>query len=156
MKKILVFITLSIALLNAGTIKVDSPLELLSKYKYETPNGRQMKIPKKTELIIIAFEKDTGALVNTFLAAKNPFYLMKNRSIFIADINKMPTIITNMFALPKLRKYSHLIYLHYGEKFQHVIPHKDEKITLLEITDSKITNISFISNTKELEVAIEK
>ena len=76
--------------------------------------------------------------------------------MFIADISKMPTVITNTFALPKLRKYKHLIYLHYNEKFQRAVPHKDGKITLLHVADGKIENISYISTEKELKAAIEK
>jgi len=68
----------------------------------------------------------------------------------------MPTIITNMFALPKLQKYKHLIYLHYGEKFNKVVPNKSEKVTLLYIENGKIQKISYITTKKELQASIEK
>ncbi len=156
MNKFLTALTLSVAILGAAPLTVNSTLDILDSFKYETPTGREMKIPKKTKLVIVAFEKDTGALVNDYLDTKSPFYLPKNKTIFIADINKMPTVITNMFALPKLQKYRHLIYLHYGEKFQNVVPNKEQKITLLHIEDSKIKEISFISTQQELKAAIEK
>lgn len=156
MNRFLIALTLSVAILGAAPLTVNSPLDTLDGFKYETPTGRQMKIPKKTKLVIVAFEKDTGALVNDYLDTQSPFYLPKNNSIFIADINKMPTVITNMFALPKLQKYKHLIYLHYGEKFQNVVPSQEQKITLLHIEDSKIKEISFVSTQKELKMAIEK
>ncbi len=156
MNKILIFLTLSVAFLGASSIKVDSPLYKFRSYKFETPQGRQMKIPKKTELIIIAFEKDTGALVNNYLKTKNKYYLQKNHSIYIADIHAMPSIITTMFALPKLKKYKHLIYLHYDEKFQKDVPSKEEKVTLLRLENRKIVDISFISTASELQTAIER
>ncbi|MCK9455401.1 MAG: hypothetical protein WCY51_00960 [Sulfurimonas sp.] len=156
MNKFLAALTMGIALLNADSLKIDSPLKMLESFRYETPAGRQIKIPQKIELVIVAFEKDTGALVNEYLDTQSPFYLQKSNSIFIADINKMPTVIANMFALPKLQKYKHLIYLHYGEKLQAVVPNKEQKVTLLYIEDSKIKEISFISTHKELKMAIEK
>lgn len=156
MNKFLTALTLSVAILGAAPLTVNSPLNTLDSFKYETPTGRQMKIPKKTKLVIVAFEKDTGALVNEYLDTQSPFYLPKNNTIFIADINKMPAVITNMFALPKLQKYRHLIYLHYGEKFQNVVPSQEQKITLLYIEESKIKDISFISTQEELKMAIEK
>ncbi|MCK9472555.1 hypothetical protein [Sulfurimonas sp.] len=156
MNKFLAALTISAALLGADSIKIDSPLNVLDNFKYETPTGRQMKIPQKTKLVIVAFDKDTGALINEYLDTQNKFYLLKHNSIFIADINKMPSIITSMFALPKLQKYKHLIYLHYGDKFQNSIPNKEEKITLLRVEDSKIKEISFISSKQELKAAIEK
>jgi hypothetical protein len=156
MNKFLVAITMSVALLGADSLKIGSPLNMLNNFKYETPTGRQMKIPQKTKLVVVAFDKDTGALINEYLDTQNEFYLLKHNSIFIADINKMPSIITSMFALPKLQKYKHLIYLHYGDKFQNIVPNKEETITLLHIEDSKIKEISFISSKQELKTAIEK
>lgn len=156
MNKFLVALTLSVAILSAAPLKIDSPLEMLEGFKYETPQGRQMKIPNKTKLVIVAFEKDTGALVNEYLDKQSPFYLLKNNSIFIADINKMPTIVTSMFALPKLQKYKHLIYLHYSDKLQEAVPNKEQKITLLRFENSKIKEISYISTVLELKTAIEK
>ncbi len=156
MNKFLAVLTLSVAILSAAPLKVDSSLEMLDGFKYETPQGRQMKIPKKTKLVIVAFEKDTGALVNDYLDKQSPFYLLKNNSIFIADINKMPSIVTSMFALPKLQKYKHLIYLHYSDKLQEIVPNKEQKITLLRFENSKIKEISFISTVQELKTAIEK
>jgi len=146
----------SALIVHADFIKIDSPLSRLDAFKYETPQGRQMKIPKKSKLIIVAFEKDTGALVNEYLSSKSPFYLLKHRCIFIADINKMPSIITNMFALPKLKKYKHLIYLHYSDKLQKVVPNTEKMITLLRVEESKIKEISYISTKKELKAVIEK
>lgn len=156
MNKFLIALTLNVAILSAAPLKIDSSLEMLESFKYETPQGRQMKIPNKTKLVIVAFEKDTGALVNEYLNTQSPFYLLKNNSIFIADINKMPTIVTSMFALPKLQKYKHLIYLHYSDKLQDAVPNKEQKITLLRFENSKIKEISYISTQQELKTAIEK
>jgi hypothetical protein len=156
MHKIFTLFLLTLSLLGADMITVASPLNQLNDFKYETPQGRQMKVPKSTELVVIAFEKDTGALVNEFLDTQDPFYMPKRRAIFIADINKMPTIITNMFALPKLKKYKHLIYLHYEDQFQNALPHKEEQITLLRVKDAKIESIAYVSTQEELKAAIEK
>ncbi len=156
MHKLVTLFLFAFSLLGADLITVNSPLNQLNNFKYETPQGRQMKVPKSTELVVIAFEKDTGALVNEFLNTQDPFYMPKRRAVFIADINKMPTIITNMFALPKLKKYKHLIYLHYEDQFQNALPHKEEQITLLHVKDAKIERVSYVSTQEELKAAIEK
>ncbi len=156
MHKLVTLFLFAFSLLGADLITVDSPLNQLNNFKYETPQGRQMKVPKSTELVVIAFEKDTGALVNEFLNTQDPFYMPKRRAVFIADINKMPTIITNMFALPKLKKYKHLIYLHYEDQFQNALPHKEEQITILHVKDAKIERVSYVSTQEELKAAIEK
>jgi hypothetical protein len=156
MNRFLVLLALGVSLLGADTLKPSTPLSQLNNYTYETPQGRQMKIPKSTQLLVIAFEKDTGALVNDYLATMDPFYMPKHRAVFIADINKMPSIITKMFALPKMQKYKHLVYLHYEEQFQNFVPHREEKITLARIKEGKVESISYISTKEELKAAIEQ
>lgn len=156
MNKFLLFISLSFVALSANTLKVNSSISLLDNYSYETPHARPMKVPHETKLVLIAFEKDTGATVNDFLSTKNKYYLQKNKTIFIADIHRMPSMVTKMFALPKMKKYKHLIYLHYGKKFENAIPSKDDKITVLRVVNRKITSISYISSAKELQATIEK
>ena len=156
MNKFLLVLSLSIAILSASPLKVGSALNELNDFKYETPQGKELKVPEQAKLIIIAFEKDTGRLVNEYLGTKEPKYLDKHSSIYIADIHKMPTIITYMFALPKLKKHKHLIYLQYEDEFSTVVPSKEEQVTLLHVKDGKIESISYISTKEELQKAIEE
>jgi len=150
MKNILFILLISVVGLSADYLKIGSKIDFLNNYKFETPKSREMKIPKNTKTVLIAFDKDTGALINEYLATKNKYFLQRNKAIYIADINKMPTVITNMFALPKLREYKHLIYLHYGEKFQNSVPKADEKITVVKFEDKKVKSISYITTKEEL------
>ncbi len=146
---------MSFVMLSANTIEVGTPIYKFNSYKYESPLGRNMRVSKKTTVVVIAFEQETGALVNKYLDSKKPFYLLDNHAVFIADINKMPDMITKMFALPKLQEFKHPIYLSYSEKFAKDMPHKKGQITVVEIENSKIKNISYISTKEELKKAIE-
>ncbi|MDP2894437.1 MAG: hypothetical protein Q8N78_08765 [Sulfurimonas sp.] len=156
MSKVLLFFALSVLALNADFLNVSSSITKLNEFKYVTPQGNEIKIPKDVKLIIVSFEKDTGALVNEYLNTKSSDYLTKYNSIFIADINKMPSVITKMFALPKLRKYKHPMYLNYDEKFEQSVLGKEEMVTLLHVENSIIKHISFIVRKEELKAAIEK
>ena len=73
MSKFLTALVMSAAILGATPLTINSPLEILESFRYQTPTGRQMKISKKTKLVIVAFEKDTGALVNEYLDTQSPF-----------------------------------------------------------------------------------
>ena len=156
MKKFLLLVGLSLTLLVAAPLKTGDLIDTFKGFKFETPQGRMMKVPKSTNLIIAAFEKDTGKLVNAYLDTQVSMYLPKKHAIYIADIHNMPSIITNMFALPKLRKYKHPIYLHFDDEFDQFFPNQEEKITIVRLKDKKVVSISFISTKEELKAAIEK
>lgn len=147
---------LTVALLCADVATVNLSLSQLENIVYETPSGQEIKMPKNTKLIIIAFEKDTGALINEYLDTKSALYLEINNSVFIADVNKMPKIIAKIVALPKLQKYKHPIYLSYGEELEKIVPKIEAKITLLYIENEKIEDIKYISTSEDLKMAIER
>ena len=109
MNNFLLLLCLSYITLNANVITINSNISLLNNYKFETPHSLPIQIPNKTKLVIVAFEKATGTTVNEYLNSKTKYYLQNNHSVYIADIHEMPSIITNMFALPKMKKYKHLI-----------------------------------------------
>jgi len=150
MKHLLVILLFTLSVLHAQSLTVGSEIQTLNSFEYETPKSRRMKIPLNSKTVLIAFDKDTGALVNEYLDTQNKYFLQRKKAIFIADINKMPTVITNMFALPKLRKYKHLIYLHYSEKFESFVPKKTDMISVLKFEDKKLKSISYISTKAEL------
>lgn len=150
MKKIILVLIASVIAISAQSLKIGSNIQMLNNYDFETPKSRKMKVPQNTQTVLIAFDKDTGALVNEYLSTQNKYFLQRKKAIFIADINKMPTVITNMFALPKLREYKHLIYLHYGERFQNAAPKKADKISVLKFENQKLKSISYITTEEEL------
>ena len=156
MYRLLLCFLLCFSALNADFLQINSYISRLNEFKYVTPNDAAVKIPKDVKLVIISHEKGTGVLVNEYLEAQNEDYLQKNHVVFIADINKIPSLITKMVALPKLRKYKHPIYINYDERFEEIVPSKENMVTLVHVENSIIKNISYISTKEELKKAIEK
>ncbi len=150
MKHLLIILLFLLSALHAQDLTIGSKIQTLNSFDFETPKSRKMKIPLNTKIVLIAFDKDTGALVNEYLNTQNKYFLQRRKAIFIADINKMPTVITNMFALPKLREYKHLIYLHYSDKLESFVPKKDEKVSVLKFEDQQLKEITYISTKAEL------
>ncbi len=156
MNKILLFFIFTIVTLSGDFLQQRSDITKLNNFKYKTVHDKIIKIPKNVKIIIASFEKSAGVLVNEYLNEQDADYLQKHQAVFIADISKMPEFFINMVALPKLKKYKHLIYINHSEIFERVIPNKENKITLLFVDKSKIRDIVYISTKEELKMAIEK
>lgn len=107
-------------------------------------------IPDNVQMIIVSFEKDTGKMVNEFLESKQADFLQKHNAVFIANISGMPSIITKLFALPKMRDYKHTILLIYDENDKRFLK-KDEVSTVYTLKDGIIKSINFIKNKEDLE-----
>ncbi|PLY10699.1 MAG: hypothetical protein C0626_03420 [Arcobacter sp.] len=113
---------------------------------FSLPNQFDEKetIDSSIEMIIVSFEKGTGADINQFLSTKDKDFLKNHHAAFIANISGMPSIITKMFALPKMRDYKHSVLLIYDEEDNRFVS-KEEKSTLYRLENGVIKSISYIT-----------
>jgi len=104
---------------------------------------------KDYNLLIVAFEKDVAVMFNDFLTKHKALFLSEHKALFISDIHEMPTFITKMFALPKMRDYPYPVLLIYDES--NIFPKKDDSLTIIRLKNGVIDDIDFISDEKYIE-----
>jgi len=139
MKKLLLISTLLTASLFAEFKVGDTFPKTLLEDQFE----KSMEIKSSDKLVIMAFEKDVSIEISTFLKAQPKDFMAKEHLKYISDISTMPSFITSMFALPKMKKYPFSVMLiedDFGKQFNK----KDEKVTLYKLKNRKITAIEFV------------
>jgi hypothetical protein len=115
---------------------------------------KSMEVENSDKLVIMAFEKDTSIGISTFLKAQSKDFMAKKQMKYISDISSMPSFVTSMFALPKMKKYPFSVMLiedEFGKQFNR----KDAKVTLYKLKNRKIIAIEFI-DPKNLNVLTTK
>jgi hypothetical protein len=126
------------------------PLDLNDQF------GKRVALNTMPKTLIMAFEKGTGATVNEYLTVQEKGYLAKHKAAFVADISQMPKFITESFALPKMRKYTHKVLLIQDEEQGLNFPYQEDKITVMKFRGNFLTKIEFISTPAELKKTIEQ
>lgn len=152
MKKGIVLLLVSLTLW-AAPYKIGQsvmPLDMNDQF------GKRVTLKTMPKTLVMAFEKGTGATVNEYLNAQEKGYLAKNKAAFVADISGMPKFITESFALPKMRKYTHTVLLIQDEEQGLNFPYQEDKITVMKFRGNFLTKIDFISTPDELKKAIEQ
>lgn len=104
---------------------------------------------KDYKTIVIAFEKDMAVMLNEYLKEQPSTFLTSNQALFISDIHTMPSFVTKLFALPKMKKYSYSLLLLYEEK--DIFPKQENALTVLKTQDNKIVKIEYVKDAKEIE-----
>ena len=106
--------------------------------------NKYTKVYHHDEMVIMTFEKDISAQLSEYLQKRKSDYLPSKKTKYVADISGMPSIITKMFALPKMKKYNYKIQLiHDGDRGEQ-FPRKDEMITVFKINNYKIESIEYM------------
>jgi len=146
MKKLLLLLTLSIFAI-ANPMKVgDTLANITLQDQFET----KQTVANDTKTILVAYDKDISSLLKEFLLAKEGDFLSANNAVYIGDIRGMPSLISRFFAIPKMKKYPFEI-LFLDETHEKLLDKKEEMITVYKLIDGKISNVSFVKTTEELE-----
>ena len=141
MKRILLSLLVMGLSLFANEFKIGDNIGIFSMLNQ---HDQKVTIDSSITKILVSFEKDTGADINEYLNEKDKDFLKNKHAVFIANISGMPSIITKMFALPKMRKYTHEILLIYDDEDKRFTS-KDEMSTLYTLDNGVITNISYVT-----------
>ncbi|XOB62201.1 hypothetical protein ACMC56_16660 [Campylobacterota bacterium DY0563] len=143
--KILISLFLFINLAFSSSLKLGDDL---SSLKVEDQFEKVLEINKNIKKIIIVFSKDKGDKIKSFLET-NPNYLKTNNALYFADVSAAPGFVTNLFMVPKFKKYNYSIGLIRDEKVAESFPKKDENnLTIIELKENKISSIKYEKNLK--------
>jgi hypothetical protein len=97
--------------------------------------------PKTTKFLLVSHDMDSGKKANVALDALGKDFLGQHKAVFVSNIHGMPGI-GRMFALPKMRKYAHRIVLADDAALIAKFPATAGKITLLKLSNGKVTEVS--------------
>lgn len=103
----------------------------------------------KYEIFLVSFSKDTSNKVNDFLKKQEENFLKKNKIAYISDIHSMPSFVTSLFALPKMRKYKYTLMLMYEEN--KIFPQQDEALSVIRVKNNKINSIEFVKEDESID-----
>ena len=150
--KFLIASLLFVNILFAQTLSVGESFPVFGITDQFGDTGR---VDYRDELVIMTFEKGVSGDLNSYLKEKKSDYLPTNNVKYIADISGMPSIITKMFALPKMKKYKYNIYLIHEEEEGKPFVRKDDMVTVFRLKNYKIESIDYMTP-KEVIDLIDK
>jgi hypothetical protein len=153
---ILCFVLLLNAQLLWAEMEPLQPGTLLPEISMQDQFDAEITVADDVEFVLFTASKTASGMVNAFLAKQEDGFLQKQKTYFLADISGMPSFVTKMFALPKMREFSYSVLLGIEEGELDFIPREDERITLLKIQKNKIVEIQFVASEEELGAVFSK
>lgn len=106
---------------------------------------------KKTEVktkgsttLMLSFEKDVSKQIKNYINAQEENYLTEHNIHYISDISEMPSLVTSLFAIPKMKKFNFNISLIYDEKEAKTLIRQEGKVTIVTLKDNTVKRIKFV------------
>ena len=98
--------------------------------------------PADTRFLLVSHDMETGKKANAVLSPLGKEFLGSKKAVYMANIFGMPGI-GRMFAMPKMKKYNHKIILADDEALIARFPQQAGKVTVLTLSDGKVTSIAY-------------
>ena len=98
--------------------------------------------PSETRFLLVSHDMETGKKANAVLTTVGPENLKRDKIVYLANIHGMPGV-GRMFALPKMRKYSHTIILGDDANLIAKFPEQSGKVTVLKLSGGKVAGVKY-------------
>jgi len=118
-------------------------------------HDKPAKIDSSVTRLIFAADNGAASLVTAMLDTKEANWLIQNNSVYLADIHKMPSLISKMFALPQLREKPYTIILGREEADLAMFARQKGCVAIIPVTNQKIGETTFACTEDALKEAVK-
>lgn len=98
--------------------------------------------PSGVKFLMVTHDMETGKKANAILTALGADYLTDRKAVYLANIHGMPGV-GRMFAIPKMKKYTHRIILGDDADLIAKFPGQAGKVTVIGIAGGKVKSIEY-------------
>ena len=125
---------------------------VILKDQFDVP----LPLDAKVRSLVFSREMASKDMIEALLTDEGAGFLAEHEAVYLADISKMPSLITKMFALPKMKEYPFRLFLDLDGSLTARIPVQAGKVTLLFLDDRQIQAIRYIADKAELKAELSR
>ncbi|QXH49456.1 FAD/FMN-containing dehydrogenase [Pseudomonas fakonensis] len=126
-----------------------APWTLLDQYDQPYSLGAD------TRLLLVARDMDGAKLVKAALAGQPKGYLEARGAVFVADIQRMPALISKLFAIPAMRDYSYRVLLDREGRVASRYAGAEGQVLWLVLDQGVLVTLREFADAQELKAALE-
>jgi hypothetical protein len=147
MLKKIVLLTLLCFGLNVTALAAEVNIgDALPAITWKNQHDKPLTVAADAQTLLFTIEKPASDLVNDYLLKQDKAFLTSKKAYFLADISGMPSMVTKMFALPKMQERPYDILLAYDAKEAEFMPRQKNHVTMVKLKAGKVAEILFIKD----------
>lgn len=152
MKKICMALLLSLVPLLGMAAEEGAPAGWTLLDQYDKPYTQNDDL----RILLVARDMAGGKLVKAALEGLPKDYLEQRHAVFVADISKMPALISKMFAVPAMRDYNYRVLL---DRESRVVSHyqvPEDGVLWITLQQGKAVSSQAFAAAPKLRDALER
>lgn len=128
----------------------------LAPWTLQDQHDQSYTLDGDTRILLVARDMDGAKLVKAAIAEQPKGYLEARHAVFVADIQRMPSIISKLFAIPAMRDYSYRVMLDRQGEVASRYPGQEGQVLWLQLDHSRVVAQQQFSDAKALQSALDQ
>lgn len=154
MRSLLAALILLPALAGAETATL-RPGDTLPALKLNDQHEQPYAIPANTRVLLVTADKASGGLAHGVLKDIPQAEQERRGIVYVADVSGMPSLVTSMFALPKMRDYGYRIMIGMEPGQTAMLPRAADAVTLIELESGRIKSVEEVRDIPALKARLD-
>lgn len=130
--------------------------EQLAPWTLHDQHDQTFTLGNDTQILLVAHDMDGGKLVKAALAEQSKGYLEARDAVFVADIQRMPALISKLFAVPAMRDYRYRVMLDRDGQVAGRYPAAEGQVLWLQLDRGKVQSQHTFASAEALKAALEQ
>ena len=132
------------------------PGEKLAPWTLLDQHDQAYSLDNSTHILLVARDMDGAKLVKAALAQQPKGYLEARDAVFVADIQRMPALISKLFAIPAMRDYTYRVLLDRDGRVASRYSGQDGQVQWLQLQQGVLVSQQSFADAAALKAALEK
>ena len=150
--KVLLALALSVATCAAYALE---PGSRLAPWTLSDQFDQPYSLQSGTRIVLVARGMGASGLLGDALEGKPKGYLEARGAVFVADIHRMPSLISKMFAVPAMRDYPYRVLLDRDGSVAARYPGEKETLLWLQLENQMLVSQQVFTDAEALHRALE-
>lgn len=125
--------------------------QTLQKHTFEDQFAQPMMLSVSTQWLVFSYDKSGGDWVKQAFNEMQFTDLEARGGIYVADVSAMPSLITRMFALPKMREYPFRVALDLEGKSTADWSRTEGAVTLMRLNNLEIVQLTQANSVEQIK-----
>jgi len=136
--------------LAAGEERPPAGWTLLDQYEKPYTQNDDLKV------LLVARDMAGGKLLKAALEGRPQGYLEQRHAIFVADISRMPSLVSKMFAVPAMRDYNYRVLLDREPRVASHFQVPADSVLWISLQQGRVTATQAYDSAPALREALEQ
>jgi len=126
----------------------------LAPFAAEDQHGARVEVDERVRLLVFSRDMDGGDVVKQALADTGQAFLDDRHAVYVADISRMPAVISTLIAVPRMRRRPYRVLLDRDGASTRDLPYEKGRPTVLVLEALRVLRVEHPGSADALRAAL--